>query len=63
MTAMLNSLLRVNPTLLGKMQDGNPMRRVAKPHEFKGIAVYLASDASSFATGSDFLIDGGHCAW
>lgn len=62
-TAMLNSLLKVNPSLLGKMQDGNPLHRVAKPHEFKGIAVYLASDASSFATGSDFLIDGGHCAW
>ena len=62
-TAMLNSLLRENPQLLGAMQSGNPMHRIAKPHEFKGTAVYLASDASSFATGADFLIDGGHCAW
>lgn len=37
-----------------------PMRRWGKPEEFAGIAIYLASDASSFHTGDAILIDGGY---
>jgi NAD(P)-dependent dehydrogenase (short-subunit alcohol dehydrogenase family) len=40
-----------------------PMGRVGHPSELRGLAVYLASDASSFMTGSDLLIDGGYTAW
>lgn len=36
-----------------------PMRRWGTPEDFSGIAVYLASDASSYHTGDRFLIDGG----
>jgi len=36
-----------------------PQRRMAEPEEIAGIAPYLASDASSFATGEVFTIDGG----
>ena len=37
-----------------------PMGRNAKATEFKGAYVYLASDASSYTTGTDILIDGGY---
>lgn len=37
-----------------------PARRWGKPADFGGMAVYLASDASSFHTGDSFLIDGGY---
>lgn len=37
-----------------------PMKRWGKPEDFGGIAVYLASDASSFHTGDSFLIDGAY---
>ena len=37
-----------------------PMNRVGKPEEMGGIAVYLASDASSYATGGIFTVDGGY---
>jgi NAD(P)-dependent dehydrogenase (short-subunit alcohol dehydrogenase family) len=37
-----------------------PFRRWGEPEDFGGIAVYLASDASSFHTGDSFLIDGGY---
>ncbi len=36
-----------------------PMRRPGEPEELAGAAVLLASDASSFTTGSDYVMDGG----
>jgi NAD(P)-dependent dehydrogenase (short-subunit alcohol dehydrogenase family) len=37
-----------------------PIGRGAEPKEIKGMAVYLASDASSFVTGQVFVQDGGY---
>ena len=42
-----------------RISSNLPLRRVAEPHEISGICVYLASDDSSFVTGSVLLIDGG----
>lgn len=39
-----------------------PMGRFADPKEIRGLAVYLASDASSFVTGQLFIADGGRTA-
>ncbi len=36
-----------------------PQQRIAEPEELAPLALYLASDASSFVTGARFLIDGG----
>jgi len=36
-----------------------PLGRIGQPDEVAGLAVYLASDASSFVTGSIFRVDGG----
>jgi NAD(P)-dependent dehydrogenase (short-subunit alcohol dehydrogenase family) len=40
-----------------------PMGRPGQPAELGPLAVYLASDASSFMTGSIILIDGGYTVW
>ena len=45
------------------MVDGTPMNRYAKADELVGGAIYLLSDASSFTTGIDLLIDGGFHCW
>ena len=37
-----------------------PMNRMGRPDELGGLAVYLASDASSYVTGAVCLIDGGY---
>ena len=37
-----------------------PIRKAAEPSEISGMAVYLASNASSYTTGETFNIDGGY---
>ncbi len=49
--------------MIDRWMSMTPMGRPGTPDELGGIAVYLASDASSFATGSVFTIDGGYTAW
>lgn len=36
-----------------------PMRRMAQPEEVANLMLYLASDESSYSTGSEFIVDGG----
>ncbi|KAL8949509.1 MAG: hypothetical protein Q9222_004386 [Ikaeria aurantiellina] len=42
-------------------RDKIPMGREGQPHELKGVYLFLASDASSYTTGTDILCDGGYC--
>ena len=39
------------------------MKRIGAPEELVGIAVYLASDASSYVTGQNIIVDGGYSLW
>lgn len=44
--------------LIAQWNEIAPLHRLGKPEELQAICVYLASDASAFTTGSDFVIDG-----
>ena len=51
------------PEVLNTQTETTPMKRIAQPEELAGAVVFLASDASTFVTGHDLLVDGGHTVW
>ena len=50
-------------SFMAKLQGKVPMGRVGRSGEIAGAVVFLASDASSFVTGSQIMVDGGWTAW
>jgi NAD(P)-dependent dehydrogenase (short-subunit alcohol dehydrogenase family) len=51
------------PEFTPRMAKLTPMGRVAQPEELKGAVVLLASDAGSYITGHNLIVDGGWTAW
>jgi NAD(P)-dependent dehydrogenase (short-subunit alcohol dehydrogenase family) len=51
------------PEFIERLNAKNPMGRTGVPHEIKGAAALLCSDASSYMTGQNICVDGGWAIW
>ncbi|KAL2199492.1 hypothetical protein P885DRAFT_66437 [Corynascus similis CBS 632.67] len=63
LTPMVRKNFEEVPGLRETWEAENMMGRLAETTEFKGAVLFLLSNASSFMTGNNLIIDGGHTAW
>lgn len=56
-TAMVDSI--GGPDVLGGMKEGSPLKRIGQPGDIATVALFLASDESSFVDGQILRVDGG----
>ncbi|KFX95930.1 hypothetical protein O988_05557 [Pseudogymnoascus sp. VKM F-3808] len=62
-TQMVTELFERYPERETDWPSQNMLGRLSTPEQYRGAAVFLLSDASSFMTGADLRMDGGHSAW
>tara|TARA_B100001013_G_scaffold206191_1_gene125112 strand:- start:46 stop:390 length:345 start_codon:yes stop_codon:yes gene_type:complete len=49
--------------MVNRLSNKSPMKCIGRPHELKGALMLLASDAGSYITGQNIVVDGGWTAW
>lgn len=60
LTALTRAILDKDQELKRTWEQLTPMGRMGEPEDLKGALVFLASDSSSFVTGTQITVDGGY---
>ncbi|KAF8879064.1 sorbose reductase sou1 [Infundibulicybe gibba] len=55
LTPMMYAYLDANPHMADSLSKQNPLGRLARPDELRGVVLWLAGDASTFCTGSEYV--------
>jgi NAD(P)-dependent dehydrogenase (short-subunit alcohol dehydrogenase family) len=56
-------IVQRNEQFMAELRTKVPLGRIGDPADLKGVVVFLASDASSYITGQNIVVDGGWTAW
>jgi NAD(P)-dependent dehydrogenase (short-subunit alcohol dehydrogenase family) len=62
-TELLNKGLKERPEWGEVWFEMTPQKRLGKPADVANVVLFLASDVADYATGSDWIIDGGYTLW
>jgi NAD(P)-dependent dehydrogenase (short-subunit alcohol dehydrogenase family) len=62
LTPMVLQNFEDDPKLKKESESQNMLGRISEPKEYRGVALFPLSDASSFMTGNQLVIDGGYTA-
>nr|KAK5450293.1 hypothetical protein LTR18_000309 [Exophiala xenobiotica] len=62
-TPMVLKNFEDQPELKKQWENQNMLGRLSEPREYRGAALLCLSDASSFMTGANLVVDGGYTAW
>ncbi len=59
-TGMVEEFARINPELMKKTEEADPIGRIAEPQEISNVVLFLCTEDAGFIIGHSLKADGGY---